>query len=131
MGGLEQASLANAIFLSIAKAKACWRTILRCCLKIWMQKDKDKWLPNYLSWKTQTHFFMKWSISHPSVQCTSMAIEIKWSLSWNLLYLWILVMALSSIIALASWLMTLKAIVSCVGSITTISITKTSFFQIM
>jgi len=131
MGGLEQPSFANAIFLSIAKAKACWRTILRCYLKIWMQKDKDKWLPNCLSWKTQAHFFMKWSISHPNVQCTFMAIEIKWSLSWNLLYLWILVMALSSTITLVGWLMTLKAIVFCVGSITTISTTKTLFFQVM
>jgi hypothetical protein len=33
MGGLEQTSPANAIFLSIAKAKAHWKAILTCCLK--------------------------------------------------------------------------------------------------
>jgi hypothetical protein len=42
MGGLEQTLPANAIFLSIAEAKTCWRAILTCCLKNWMQKNKDK-----------------------------------------------------------------------------------------
>ncbi len=40
MGGLKQASLANAVFLSMTKAKACWRVILTGCLKNWMQKTK-------------------------------------------------------------------------------------------
>jgi len=54
MGGLEQASFANVIFLSIAKAKACWKAILRCCLKNWMQKNKDKWPFDHLLEKMGT-----------------------------------------------------------------------------
>ncbi len=92
VGGLEQASFANAIFLSIAKAKAHWRTILTCCLKNWMQKDKDKWPLDCLWWKRRTHFLMKQSISQLGAPCTSMAIEIKRCPFWNLLYLGILAM---------------------------------------
>jgi len=44
MGGLEQASLVNAIFLSMAEAKERWREILAHSLKNWMQKDKDNYL---------------------------------------------------------------------------------------
>jgi len=104
MGGLEQASLANTIFLFIAKAKACWRAILTCYLKYWMQKGKDKWLPNRLSWKRRAHSSMKWSISCPGEPCTSMAIGIKWCPSWNPLYLWILTMMLISTTTHASQL---------------------------
>jgi hypothetical protein len=99
MGGLEQTSLANVIFLYIAKAKARWRAILTHCLKNWMQKDKDKWPPNCLSWKKHVHSLMKWSISCPGAQCTSMAIKIKWCSSWSPLYLQKLTMALSFAIA--------------------------------
>jgi hypothetical protein len=42
MGGLEQASPANVIFLSMAEAKACWRTILTSCFEKLNAKDKDK-----------------------------------------------------------------------------------------
>jgi hypothetical protein len=49
MGGLEQASPTNAIFLSIIEAKAHWKVILTRYLKNWMQKDKDKWPPTCLS----------------------------------------------------------------------------------
>jgi hypothetical protein len=41
IGGLKQASSPNTIFLSIIKAKACWKPILTCCLKNWMQKGRD------------------------------------------------------------------------------------------
>ncbi len=33
------------------KGQRQWKAILTCCLKIWMQKDKDKLSFNYLSWK--------------------------------------------------------------------------------
>jgi cytochrome c biogenesis protein CcdA len=125
MGGLEQASLADIIFLSIVEAKARWKAILIHYLKNWMQKDKDKWPPDRLSWKKQAHSLMKQSISHLGAPCTSMAIGIKWCPSWNPLYLWILTMALNSAIALASQLMTLKVIISHIKSITTTSATKT------
>jgi hypothetical protein len=95
IGGLEQASLTHAIFLSIAKAKAHWRAILTCYLKSWMQKNKDKWSLNCLLWKRRTHSLMKWSISCPGVPCTSMVIRIKWRPSWSPLYLKILMMVLS------------------------------------
>jgi hypothetical protein len=55
MGGLEQTSLANEIFLFIADIKAHWKVILTFCLKNWMQKNKDKWPPNHLSWKRWAH----------------------------------------------------------------------------
>jgi len=125
IGGLEQTSLANVIFLSITKVKAHWKAIITCCLKNWMQKNKDKWPPDYLLWKIQTRSLMKWSISHPCAPCISMAIGIKWCLSWNPLYLQILTMALSSVTTLASRLMTLVATVSHVESIATTSTTKT------
>jgi hypothetical protein len=48
--GLEQASPANAIFLFITEAKTHWKAILKRCLKNWMQKDKDKWPFDRLSW---------------------------------------------------------------------------------
>jgi hypothetical protein len=97
IGGVEQASLCqcNAIFLSRVETKTCWRAILTCCFKNQMQKDKDKWTLDHLSWKRQTHSLMKWSISHPSALCTSMAIIIKWCPSWSLLYFQILAMGLS------------------------------------
>jgi hypothetical protein len=123
--GLEQASPVNAIFLSIAKAKAHYRAILTHYLKNWMQKKKDKWPHNGLSWKKQAFSLMKWSKSRPDVSCTSMMIKIKWCPSWNTLYLWILAMALSSATALVGRLMTLIATVFYVRSITTTSTTKT------
>jgi hypothetical protein len=36
IGGLEQTSLANTIFLFITKAKARWRVILTHCFKKWL-----------------------------------------------------------------------------------------------
>jgi hypothetical protein len=131
VGGLEQASPANVIFLSIVKVKACWRTILTWCLKNWMQKDKDKWSLDRLSWKRWTHSLMKWFISCPSALCISMAIGIKWCPSWSPLYLRILVMVLSFVVASAGQLMTFKAIVYCVGSVTTTSATKIWFSWVM
>jgi hypothetical protein len=131
MGGLEQTSLANTIFLSIAEAKACWRAILTRCLKNWMQKDKNKWFSDYLPWKRWAHSLMKWSISCLGVSCTSMAIRIKWCPSWNSLYLQILAMALSYIATPTSRLMTLKAIVFRIRSITTPSTTKTWSFWVI
>jgi hypothetical protein len=70
--GLKQASHVNTIFLSIGETKACWRAILTCYLKNWMQKDKDKWSFDRLLWQIQTHSLMKWSISCLSASCTSM-----------------------------------------------------------
>jgi hypothetical protein len=69
MGCLEQTSHANAIFISITKVKACWRIIITCCLKNWMQKDKDKWPPNHLLWKRWAHSLMKQSISCLGAPC--------------------------------------------------------------
>jgi hypothetical protein len=43
MGGLEQGSPTNAIFLSIIEVKACWRAILTSYFKNLMQKYKEKW----------------------------------------------------------------------------------------
>jgi hypothetical protein len=57
IGGLEQTSLANAIFFSITKVKAQWRVIITHCLKNWVQKDKDKWSLDHLSWKKYKHAF--------------------------------------------------------------------------
>jgi hypothetical protein len=51
-------------FLSTTEAKAHWKAMLTRCLKNWMQKDKDKWSPNHLSWKRWTHFLMKQPISY-------------------------------------------------------------------
>ncbi len=92
MGGLEQASPANVIFLFMVKAKTHWRAILTHCLKNWMQKNKDKRPIDCLLWKRQAHSLMKRFISCLSVLCTSMAIRIKWFPSWNPLYLRILTM---------------------------------------
>ncbi len=131
MGGLDQTSHANAIFLFMAEVKARWRAILTRCLKNWMQKNKDKWSSNCLSWKKRTHSLMKQSISCLSVLCISMAIRIKWCPSWNLLYFQILAMVLSSTATPISWLMTLKATASRVGSITTTSAIKTWFSYVM
>jgi len=125
MGGLKQTSPANAIFLSIIKVKACWRTILTHYLKNWMQKDKDKWPLDCLSWKKWTQSLMKWSISRTHVPCTSMAIGIKWCPSWSLLYLWILLMVLSSTTTPISQLMTFETTMSCIRSITNTSTMKT------
>jgi hypothetical protein len=83
MGGLEQTSLVNTIFLFMAEVKARWKAILTWCLKIWMQKDKNKWSFNHLSKKRLAHSLMKWSISCLGVLCTSMGIEIKWCPSWS------------------------------------------------
>ncbi len=106
IGGLKQTSYAKAIFFSIAKAKTCWKVILICSMKNRMQKDKNKWPPDRLSWKRRTHSLMKQSISHPGAPCTSIAIRI-WCFSWNFLYLWILTIALSSTTTLIGQLMTI------------------------
>jgi len=88
-------------------------------------KKKDKWPFDYLLWKRWAHSLMKQSISCWSVSCTFIAIGIKWCLSWNFLYLWILIMALSSTAALVGQLMTLTAIFFHVELITIPSTTKT------
>ncbi len=100
-------------------------------LKNWMQKNKDKWPFNHLSWKKWTHSLMKQSISRPNAPCTSMAIRIKWCPSWSLLYLQILTMVLNFAITFASQLMTFVGIVSCVKLITTTSATKIWFSWVM
>ncbi len=125
MGGLEQTSPANTIFLFVTEVKACWRAILTCCLKNWMQKNKAKWPLDHLSWKRWAHSLMKWSISHMGAPCTSMVIGIMWCPSWSLLYLQILAMALSSTIAPTGQLMTFVAIVFRIKLITTTLATKT------
>ncbi len=51
------------IFLSIAEAKARWKAILIRCLKNWMQKYKDKWPLDHLSWK-------KWAFSDERIHIT-------------------------------------------------------------
>jgi hypothetical protein len=78
MGGLEQTSPTNAIFFSIINVKMCWRIISTQCLKNWMQKDKDKWPLDCLSWKRWPHSLMKRFILCLGVLCTSMTIGIKW-----------------------------------------------------
>jgi Fe2+ transport system protein B len=60
-------------------------------------------------WKRWTHSLMKWFISCSNVLYTFMAIKIKQCPSWNLLYLWILTMALSFAIAFVGQLMTFEA----------------------
>jgi len=131
VGGLEQASLANTIFLSIVEAKACWKTILTRCLKIWIQKDKDKWPLNCLLWKRRSHSLMKWSISHLGALCTFMVIGIKWCPSWSPLYFRILIMVLNFVVAPIGQLMTIENIVFCVESITTTLVMKTWSSQVM
>jgi len=116
MGGLEQASPTKSIFFFIIEVKTCWKVILTCCLKNWMQKDKDKWPPNHLSWKRQIHSMMKRSISCPNAPCASMAIGINWCPSWNLLYLQILTMTLNFTTTLGGQLMTFEASISYVWS---------------
>jgi hypothetical protein len=74
MRGLKQTSFANIIFLSIAKAKTCWRIIITCCPKNWMQKNKDKWPLNHLLWKRHAHSLMKQYILCLGVLCTSMTV---------------------------------------------------------
>jgi len=128
MGGLEQTSLANTIFLSITKVKTHWKAILTHYLKKWMQKDKDKWLLDRLLTNTlldETIYITPRCAMHPYVSCTPMAIIVKWCPSWNLLYLQILIMALSFITTLIGRLMALKATVSHVMSVTTTSTMKT------
>jgi len=83
IGGLKQISLTHIVFLFVAKAKACWRAILTCYLKNWMQNKKDKWPFNHLLWKRQAHSLMKWSISHLCATWTSIIVGIKWCSSWN------------------------------------------------
>jgi hypothetical protein len=131
MGGLKQTSPTNAIFFFIIEVKTCWRVILTCCLKNWMQKDKDKWPPNHLSWKKWAHSLMKWSMSCPGSPCTSMVIGIKWYPSWNPLHLWMLAMALSFTFALISRLMTFEAIVFHVRLIPTTLVMKTWSFWVV
>ncbi len=125
IGGLKQTSHANTIFFSIIKVKAHWRVILTRYLKNWMQKNKDKWSLNHLSWKRWTHSLMKQSISHLGVLCISMAIGIKWHPSWSPLYLWILTMALNFTTTLAGQLMTLIITISHIESLTTTLTTRT------
>jgi hypothetical protein len=96
-----------------------------------MQKDKDKWTFDHLSWKRQVHSLMKQSISCPGVPYTFMAIEIKWCPLWSLLYLQIFAMVLSSIATPTGQLMTPIVIVFCVGSITTTLATKRWFSWVM
>jgi hypothetical protein len=60
-----------------------------------------------------------------------MAIKIKWCPSWNLLYSWILAMALNSTIAPVGQLMTLKVTIPYIESVTTTSATKTWSFRVM
>jgi hypothetical protein len=124
IGGLEQTFLANTIFLSITKAKTCWKTISMRYLKIWIQKENDKWPFDHLSSKRRPHTLMKWSISCLNVLCTCMDIKIKWCPSCPL-YLWFLTMALSFAIAIASQLMTHIVVMFRVGLVTTISSMKT------
>jgi len=131
VGGLEQASPVNVIFLSIAKVKACWRAILTCYLKNWMQKNKDKWPFDLILWKKWAQSLMKLSISRLCAPCTSMVIGIKWCFSWSPLYLRILEMALYFTIAPAGRLITFKDTISHVESITTTSVMKTWSFQVM
>jgi hypothetical protein len=78
-----------------------------------LQKDKDKWPPNCLSWKRRAHSLMKQSISCLGAQCISMAIEIKWCPSWNPLYLQNLIMVLNSTATFVGQLMTFKDTISC------------------
>jgi len=131
MGGLEYTSFVNAILRSIVEAKACWRAILTCYMKNWMQKYKDKWPLDHLLWKRHAHSLMKWSISFLNALCTSMAIKIKWCLSWNRLYLQFLTMALNSPSAPTSRVMTFKAIVSHIRWVTTTLTMRTWFFWVM
>jgi hypothetical protein len=95
-------------------------------LKNWMQEDKNKWPLNHLSWKRWAHYIMKQSISHLTVTCISMAIGIKWCPSWSPLYLQILTMVLSFTTTLVGRLMTFKAIVFHIRSITITSTMNTS-----
>jgi hypothetical protein len=67
--GLEQASHANAIFLSIAKAKAHWKAMLTCYLKNWMQKNKDELPPNHLPIMKKTSTLPNEMI-HITFRCT-------------------------------------------------------------
>ncbi len=76
-GSLKHTSCANVILLSIAKAKAHWKVMLTHCLKNWIQKDKDEWFLDHLSWKRRAHSLMKQSISCLDVLCTFMTIEKK------------------------------------------------------
>ncbi len=122
---LKQASLANVIFLSMAKTKASWKAILTCSLKNGMQKGKDKWLPNRLSWKIWAYSLMKKFMSCPNALCTSMAIGVKWCPSWSLLYLWNLILALSFATTLDGRLMTFVTTISHVRLLITTLATKT------
>jgi hypothetical protein len=73
---------------------------------------------------------MKWFISHLSASCIFMAIEIKWCPSWNLLYLEILAIVLSFIIApVVGRLITLKTTILRIRLVTITLTTKTSFFH--
>jgi hypothetical protein len=108
-----------------------WKAILTCSLKNWMQKDKDKWPFDQLSWKRWAPLLMKRSISHPGVLCTSMAIGIKWCPSLSPLYLQILTMVLSSTTTLVGRLMAFKVTFTYIKSITTTLTMKTWSFQVM
>jgi hypothetical protein len=87
IGGLKKPSFINTIFPFIIEVKARWRAILTHYLKNWMEKNKDKWPFNCLSWKSWTNSLMKHYISHSGALCISMAIGIKWCPSWISLYL--------------------------------------------
>jgi hypothetical protein len=54
IGSIKQTSHTNEIFMSIVKTKAHWKRILTHCLKNWMQKEKDKWPFDHLSWEGWT-----------------------------------------------------------------------------
>ncbi len=96
-----------------------------------MQKDKNKWPPNHLSWERWAHSLMKRTISRLGAPCTSMAIIIKWFPSWSPLYLLILTMVLNFTIIHANQLITFETIVSRIKSITTASAIKTWSSQVM
>ncbi len=129
--GRSRTNITKTIFLFTLEAKACRRAILTWCLENWMQKDKDKWPLDRLLLKKWAHSLMKWSISCLGEPCTSMAIGIKWCPSWNPLYLWILIMVLNFVATPIGWLMTFKATIFCIKSITTTLATKTWSSKIM
>jgi hypothetical protein len=105
--------------------------MLKNNIKIECKKTRINHLPIVYHGKKWAHSLMKRSMSCLGAPCTFMAIEIKWCPSWSPLYLWILIMALSYVIAPFNQLMTLVIIESCIESITTTSTTKTSSSWIM
>jgi len=95
MRGLEHISSTNTIFLSIVEIEAHWKTILTCCLKIWMQKIKINHFLSSIMEKTNT-------LPNETIHITSKCImhlrdhRNKWCPSWNFLYVQILTTTLNS-----------------------------------